>query len=420
MSRGCKPRRKELPVLTAGTSRTPPERASKFLKEFLIIFIRNKFKTVSKKTSLESGFKIESEHFQYDNLGYSGFCKFLKIIELLIVKLNYYLIPILLTLMSCTGTGNKNNTDDTTDAYITDSIIGLPPMQTDSLANKEDSIEKAKRPKINFASVEELKEYMETSADASKYNSGIIPLIAEHSFDYASRLLNNEYSGFIIVDKSRMKVILFDRYGREKLTYGMACARRYGTKHKKADSRTPEGFFSAEGIYDSTDWLYTDDNGRTSKVKGQFGPRFIRLRCPNTSQIGIHGTSAPWSIGNRASHGCIRLTNENILELVKHVEVGMPIIVVPGVKDMAVNETEGYETTWIPSTLNAKKPNPEKILKEEREKEEREKEKNDSVAKDSMNNSLPSEPVIISGDEQKNETPSEPEPAVEPENTENE
>ena len=68
----------------------------------------------------------------------------------------------------------------------------------------------------------------------------------------------------------------------------MACAKNYGTKHKKADSRTPEGFFEVEGIYNSTDWLYTDDDGVTSKKKGQFGPRFIRLKIPVTSQIGIH------------------------------------------------------------------------------------------------------------------------------------
>ena len=127
----------------------------------------------------------------------------------------------------------------------------------------------------------------------------------------------------------------------------MACAKNYGSKHQKADSRTPEGFFSAQGVYDSTDWLFTDDNGVTSKKRGQFGPRFIRLRTPVTSQIGIHGTCAPWSIGARCSHGCIRITNEQIMELVEYVEVGMPIIVSPGLKDTKVNMAEGYDIPWI-------------------------------------------------------------------------
>ena len=106
----------------------------------------------------------------------------------------------------------------------------------------------------------------------------------------------------------------------------------------------------------SEDWLFTDDDGYTSPKKGQFGPKFIRIRIPVTSQIGIHGTSAPWSIGGRSSHGCIRIKNENILELAELVEPGMPVIIVPGKKDMKVNLEEGSETIWIPSVRNQKRP----------------------------------------------------------------
>ena len=184
--------------------------------------------------------------------------------------------------------------------------------------------------------------------------------MASEELDYAEKLLNNEYDRFIVVDKASMKVILYSRYGEVLKKYGMACAKNYGTKHRKADSRTPEGFFTAEGIYDSTDWLFTDDNGVTSPKKGQFGPRFVRLKCPNTSQIGIHGTVAPWSIGHRASHGCIRLTNENILELVEYVQIGMPIIVSPGPKDMAVNESEGFSIASITTLPGGKRAVPQK------------------------------------------------------------
>lgn len=188
------------------------------------------------------------------------------------------------------------------------------------------------------------------------YDDGIIPAIREESEEYAEALMNNPYNGFIIVDKGKMRVSLYDRYGVRQKSYGMACAKNYGDKHKKADSRTPEGFFSVEGVYDSEDWLFTDDDGYTSPKKGQFGPKFIRIRIPVTSQIGIHGTSAPWSIGGRSSHGCIRIKNENILELAELVEPGMPVIIVPGKKDMKVNLEEGSETIWIPSVRNQKRP----------------------------------------------------------------
>lgn len=202
-------------------------------------------------------------------------------------------------------------------------------------------------PQLSFNSTLEALDYMSSSADASKYAEGIIPQMAEDELSYAVKLINNKYDKFLIIDKQLMRVGLFDKYGREILSYKMACARNYGTKHKKADSRTPEGFFSVEGIYNSTDWLFTDDNGRTSKKKGQFGPRFIRIKNPVSSQIGLHGTCSPWSIGSRGSHGCIRVTNENILELVKYVTPGMPVIISPGKRDQQVNKSEGYDIAMI-------------------------------------------------------------------------
>ena len=198
-----------------------------------------------------------------------------------------------------------------------------------------------------FATSQEALDYMQNSPYREKYEAGILPRMARENLPYTNKLLNSTYSRFLVVDKGKMKIQVYDCYGRKEIEYGIACAKNFGTKHEKGDSRTPEGFFSVEGIYDSTDWLFTDDNGVTSPKKGQFGPRFIRLRIPTTSQIGIHGTCAPWSIGSRASHGCIRVTNENIFKLVEIVEVGMPVIVNPGSRDMRVNLEEGYDVPYI-------------------------------------------------------------------------
>ena len=41
---------------------------------------------------------------------------------------------------------------------------------------------------------------------------------------------------------------------------------------------------------------------------------------------GIHGTAEPANIGRTESHGCIRLTNWDALELAKAVSVGMPVV----------------------------------------------------------------------------------------------
>lgn len=214
-------------------------------------------------------------------------------------------------------------------------------IMIDSIMRAEE-LHEVKDPHSNglvFPDAESQMEYMQESGDWELYSTGILPLMTQTAPKYSARVLSNIHDGFILVDKGSMHVILYDRYGHEQERYRMACGKNYGTKHKKGDCRTPEGVFSVEGIHDSTEWLYTDDDGNTSPKKGQFGPRFIRFK--GVGSIGIHGTCAPGSVGGRRSHGCIRLTNDDIMDLSGRVVAGMVIIVSPGPKDMAVNEREG-------------------------------------------------------------------------------
>ncbi len=224
----------------------------------------------------------------------------------------------------------------------------------------------------DISTTQEALDFMNNSPRADRYNAGILPTMAKDNLDYTIKLLKNSFDYFIVVDKPSMFVVLFDRYGVEKRAYKMACSKRYGTKHKRRDNRTPEGFFSAEGIYNSTEWLYTDDDGNTSPIKGQFGPRFIRLKTDVTSQVGIHGTCAPWSLGRRASHGCIRIHNDNIMELVRFAKPGMPIIVNPSKYDIEVNTKEGYTvpTINIGKPVELRVPKPEELQEIDTIKEE--------------------------------------------------
>jgi len=41
----------------------------------------------------------------------------------------------------------------------------------------------------------------------------------------------------------------------------------------------------------------------------------------------IHGTSEPWTIGLNVSSGCIRLINDDVIDLYNHVKVGAKVIV---------------------------------------------------------------------------------------------
>jgi hypothetical protein len=44
----------------------------------------------------------------------------------------------------------------------------------------------------------------------------------------------------------------------------------------------------------------------------------------------IHGTNAPDTIGQRVSSGCIRLTNEDVVDLFNRVSIGAKVVVLSG------------------------------------------------------------------------------------------
>jgi lipoprotein-anchoring transpeptidase ErfK/SrfK len=54
------------------------------------------------------------------------------------------------------------------------------------------------------------------------------------------------------------------------------------------------------------------------------GPRALTL---SGGEYAIHGTNKPSSIGTFASYGCIRMCNQDIVDLFDRVSVGTPVVV---------------------------------------------------------------------------------------------
>lgn len=69
---------------------------------------------------------------------------------------------------------------------------------------------------------------------------------------------------------------------------------------------------------------------KTRNPGGAFGTRWMRLNIP-WGGYGIHGTNDPESIGTAASHGCIRMFNEDVNELYDIVPLGTPVKITGGV-----------------------------------------------------------------------------------------
>jgi lipoprotein-anchoring transpeptidase ErfK/SrfK len=49
---------------------------------------------------------------------------------------------------------------------------------------------------------------------------------------------------------------------------------------------------------------------------------------PGGGVVGVHGTPWPWLLGQAVSHGCIRLSNDDVLWLRSRMPVGTPIVIV--------------------------------------------------------------------------------------------
>ena len=146
---------------------------------------------------------------------------------------------------------------------------------------------------------------------------------------------------FVVISKQSMELYLYEKDGSLLKTYPMACGKAFGDKRKVGDMRTPEGVFKVQQIQDASTWTHDFKDGK-GVIKGCYGSHFIRLKTPGHSGIGIHGTHDPNSIGTRATEGCIRLNNKDLLDFVKYVVVGMPVVILTSDKDIAENAK--YET----------------------------------------------------------------------------
>jgi lipoprotein-anchoring transpeptidase ErfK/SrfK len=93
---------------------------------------------------------------------------------------------------------------------------------------------------------------------------------------------------------------------------------------------TPTGEFAVFSQVVNPGWT----NPLTNEVSppgpdNPLGERWIAFWTDGTNAIGFHGTPNRESVGKAASHGCIRMYNEDVRELYDMVSEGTPVTVVP-------------------------------------------------------------------------------------------
>ncbi len=145
---------------------------------------------------------------------------------------------------------------------------------------------------------------------------------------FAKYLDQVDSTPFIVIDKQAFKLTLVDAAGQPIKEYGISCAINYGPKKVRGDHKTPEGTFKINELLNAKGLTHDFKDGK-GPIKDAYGPWFLRLDVPGFWDIGIHGTPFPESIGTRATEGCIRLRNEDILDLKSRVKLGTVVIILP-------------------------------------------------------------------------------------------
>jgi lipoprotein-anchoring transpeptidase ErfK/SrfK len=126
------------------------------------------------------------------------------------------------------------------------------------------------------------------------------------------------------------KTILVVLHERHVLLYnGAKLERKYNCAIGMRAYPTPKGVFKIIKKNPRPSWGNPYSRWSRSMPAyirpGFYNPLGLRALYLNASGIRIHGTAQTWSIGHAVSHGCVRLTNHNILDLYPRVTVGIPV-----------------------------------------------------------------------------------------------
>ena len=148
----------------------------------------------------------------------------------------------------------------------------------------------------------------------------------------------NPKNCFILISKPEYRLYVcevVDGDTVKRVHFPVCVGKAKGQKQKKGDMKTPEctaeNPFTITEIVDASNWHHDFGDGRGSILS--YGHWFMRLKTPGHSGIGIHGsTNNESSVPGRGSEGCIRLRDDDLIQLKeKYAFVGMRVVILPDI-----------------------------------------------------------------------------------------
>ena len=147
-------------------------------------------------------------------------------------------------------------------------------------------------------------------------------------------LVTERENCFIVMSKKDYYLYVYQPHDGDTTLvarYDCCFAQRKGQKEREGDMRTPhctfDQPFQITQVADASTWEHDFGDGR-GPIRS-YGDYFLRLQTPGHKGIGIHGsTNNAESVPGRASEGCIRLKDSDIIDLAEqYASVGMKVVI---------------------------------------------------------------------------------------------
>jgi lipoprotein-anchoring transpeptidase ErfK/SrfK len=160
---------------------------------------------------------------------------------------------------------------------------------------------------------------VKTNFIGGAYSYSVDPRFKRKEVSYSS----GERPGTIVIETGSRFLYLVLADGKA-LRYGIGVGRMgftwKGTEHISRKAEWPDWHPPAEMLDRQPDLPDHMEGGPGNPL----GARALYL---GATEYRIHGTSQPWTIGHAVSSGCIRLTNEDVIDLYGRAKLGAKVIV---------------------------------------------------------------------------------------------
>ena len=135
--------------------------------------------------------------------------------------------------------------------------------------------------------------------------------------------LARAYGTIVTIDRGNFRLRLFKN---------LKLSKSYGVAVGLPGYPTPTGRYSISNKAVNPAWTapnspwagaYANETVPGGSAENPLKARWMGI----VNGVGIHGTGIPGSIGSRASHGCIRMTVPDVIDLYPRVPVGTPVLI---------------------------------------------------------------------------------------------